>query len=322
MGKKTKIMFFLAVLILFSAGASLSIVNNNYAPINSNSQNFLNIETSIDNKATLNFQSQESFGEKSENALNNSRETTSSYHPYHPSLSWPQLENDYVSKGQVVTQDDLDLYVVGNGTKAIIWNYGIHGFNGGSRARQFCDLFAENGYMVILPDYFRGDSLDFRTEPQRAPEFFNKTTQWSKLKNDIEDIILPFAKNRGAETFGTLGTCWGSYPVIRMSSLPDIAAGVSIHPSHSNLAMTLGLNETEILQEIKAPQLFMPAGNDSPNVKPNGLADQILGEKLKIIEFPEMIHGWSIRGDMSDPLVARDTKLAIYEALKFFDEHL
>merc|ERR1712136_416735 len=114
----------------------------------------------IENKATLNFQSQESFGEKSENALNISRETTSSYHPYHPSLSWPQLEIDYVSKGQIVTQDDLDLYVVGNGTKAIIWNYGIHGFNGGSRARQFCDLFAENGYMVILPDYFRGDSLD------------------------------------------------------------------------------------------------------------------------------------------------------------------
>ena len=47
-------------------------------------------------------------------------------------------------------------------------SFGIHGFNGGSRARQFCDLFADNGYMVILPDYFRGDSLDFRTEPQRS----------------------------------------------------------------------------------------------------------------------------------------------------------
>merc|ERR1712170_48187 len=115
---ETKIMLFLTFLISFSAGASLSIINNNYAPINNNYQNFLNIETSIDNKATLNYQSQESFGEKSENALNNSRESTLSYHPYHPSLSWPQLEIDYVSKGQVVTQDDLDLYFMGNGTKA------------------------------------------------------------------------------------------------------------------------------------------------------------------------------------------------------------
>ena len=44
----------------------------------------------------------------------------------------------------------------------------------------------------------------------------------------------------------------------------------------------------------------MLLGNDSPNVKSNGLADQILGEKLKIIEFPEMIHGWSIRGGEND----------------------
>lgn len=37
-------------------------------------------------------------------------------------------------------------------------------------------------------------------------------------------------------------------------------------------------------------------GNDSPNVMPNGLAEIILGSKLTIIEFREMIHGWTIRG--------------------------
>ena len=68
-------MYILSIVISFSAGASLSIINNNYAPMNSNRQNFLNIETSIDNKASLNFQSQERFGEKSENTDNNSKET-------------------------------------------------------------------------------------------------------------------------------------------------------------------------------------------------------------------------------------------------------
>ena len=29
---------------------------------------------------------------------------------------------------------------------------------------------------------------------------------------------------------------------------------------------------------------------------PKGLAEDILGNKLTIIEFPEMIHGWTIRG--------------------------
>ena len=37
-------------------------------------------------------------------------------------------------------------------------------------------------------------------------------------------------------------------------------------------------------------------GNDSPNVMPNGLAEEILGPNLTIIEFREMIHGWTIRG--------------------------
>ena len=73
--KNTQIMFFLTTLISFTAGASLSFINNNYAPINRNYQNFLNIETSIDNKATLNFQSQEGLGEKYENSDNNREET-------------------------------------------------------------------------------------------------------------------------------------------------------------------------------------------------------------------------------------------------------
>lgn len=86
---------------------------------------------------------------------------------YHPSQSWPQLNTSYVPKGEIVTLDDLEVYVVGNGRKCILWNYDIFGFNpSASRTRQFCDLFADNGYMVILPDYFRGDSLDFVNEPQ------------------------------------------------------------------------------------------------------------------------------------------------------------
>jgi len=109
---------------------------------------------------------------------------------------------------------------------------------------------------------------------------------------------------------------------MRMSSLPVFAAGVSMHPSHSEISMLLRLNETELYKEVKVPQLIMPAGNDSPNVMPKGLAEEILGNKLTIIEFPEMIHGWTIRGDMSEPEIERDAKLAIYEALRFFNENL
>ena len=34
------------------------------------------------------------------------------------------------------------------------------------------------------------------------------------------------AKNQGAESFGALGTCWGSYPVVKMSGAGLIKCGV------------------------------------------------------------------------------------------------
>ena len=32
----------------------------------------------------------------------------------------------------------------------------VFGFDAG-RTREYCDLFAEHGFLVVLPDYFRAD---------------------------------------------------------------------------------------------------------------------------------------------------------------------
>ena len=42
----------------------------------------------------------------------------------------------------------------------------------------------------------------------------------------------------------------------------------------------------------------MPAGNDDPNVKMGGLGKKVLGDWLEILEFPDMVHGWTVRGDL------------------------
>jgi len=66
----------------------------------------------------------------------------------------------------------------------------------------------------------------------------------------------------------------------------------------------------------------MPAGADAPSTKAGGLAGSVLGELLEIEEFPEMQHGWTVRGDMKDPAVERDVKKAVTETLQFFAKHL
>lgn len=69
----------------------------------------------------------------------------------------------------------------------------------------------------------------------------------------------------------------------------------SMHPSHGPISQMLGESEEELLKEIKVPQLFMPCGNDPAELKKGGLSEKILGDKLKIVEFPNRQHGFTGR---------------------------
>jgi len=240
-----------------------------------------------------------------------------------PAGSWPELKTDYSPKGKVKSLDGIDVYYVGEGnSKCILWNYDIFGFEGG-RTRQLCDLFASHGFVVVMPDFYRGDWKDpFKSSMEELVEFINKTTNWEEsLSPDLKNKVVPFAKEIGAKTFGTIGTCWGSYPVVKLSGKDKIRCGVSMHPSHSMIAQMLKEDEEQILKEIKCPQLFMPAGDDGPQCKKGGLAEKILKD-VTIIEFPDMKHGWTTKGDFAQPNVERDVTKAISHAIEFFNKHL
>ena len=65
-----------------------------------------------------------------------------------PPGSWPDLNNDgYACKGAVETLDEataFKVYKTGSGSKCVIWNYDIFGFDGG-RTRQMADYVASQG---------------------------------------------------------------------------------------------------------------------------------------------------------------------------------
>ena len=228
------------------------------------------------------------------------------------------LDNtEYKCKGSIEKTGDLELYVAGSGKKCIIWNYDIYGFDGG-RTRQNVDLLAEHDFMVILPDYYRGGCIA-ATDPGLGD--FIKYYDYAKLEPDVNRVIA-FAREKGAEIFGSVGTCWGSYLVMKYSSFPDFKAGISIHPSHSRMCGVLGETEESLLRNIICKQLFMPAGNDHENTRAGGLAEQILKDNLIIEDFPDMIHGWSTRGDLADPLIKRDVDRAVNCYLAFIKDNI
>ena len=63
------------------------------------------------------------------------------------------------------------------------------------------------GYMVIIPDYYRGQICDVTKENFDTIMTFLKTeSKWEgKLKEDWEKSICPYATKHGAKSFGTIG---------------------------------------------------------------------------------------------------------------------
>jgi len=247
------------------------------------------------------------------------------------SSSLPAYNNSaYEQQGKVVDlESGLQIYTVGeaDGRPCVIWNYDIRGFNGG-RTRERCDQLAAEGFMVILPDYFRGNVPeecgpgDFACWGALVP-IMNSLSNWTSLQSDWNEVRA-WAEEKGATDFAAVGTCWGSYMTVRMSSLPEIAAGVSVHPSHSVMIPQLGEDETEILEQVEAPQLLLPTMSDSDNVKPGGLTETVLIEKgveVSIVPFTTMRHGFLTRGNMEDPEVAAEVSRAMNVTVDFLEKH-
>jgi len=240
-----------------------------------------------------------------------------------PPGAWGELkpDADYKNKGTVEKLDGIDIYVTGKteSAKCVIWNYDIFGFNGG-RTRQLCDILGEQGFMVILPDYYKGDFVV--TKDDTLVDFLKKHTKWENLKADA-DKVIKFAKGKGAKVFGPVGTCWGTYPVLKLSAYPEFMAGVGMHPSHSPISGLVGDDETKLLEGVKSAQiLFMPASDDHENVRSGGLAEKILGDKLKIVLFEDMKHGWTTKGVLTEANVKRDVDKAVDLLVNHFMEHL
>ena len=250
--------------------------------------------------------------------------------------SWPQepeVENTYIAKGEMVDLDpNMKGYLVGSGQKVVVWSTdtaGITGENSKKKTtKEWADFLAEEGgYTVLVPDWFRGNNAE-GLYPD--PAWTMQVTNWTRIQADWNNVVLPYLETKLTTplTIGLIGTCWGSYPVVFLSRFENIKCGISMHPSHPGLIDTLGQSETEVLSQIVAPQLFMTEGISfipggvPDSVKPGGLAEQILGDKLEIEMFDDMMHGWTVGGDLSDPDVARDVNRAKTLALEFFFKYL
>lgn len=236
-----------------------------------------------------------------------------------PIGSEPKLEATYKARGNLSTLGDLPIYTVGEGDKAIIMVYDIFGFDAG-RIRLMCDQFADAGFFVILPDFFRAKPWEGE-DWSKLGEFF-KEFAWERLNGDLNTHIYPYLEQRGVKSIGAVGCCWGDYIVFQASASGKINAGVGFHPTLTKFAESAD----SLAERTKCPHFLMPAGNDPEELKEGGSVEKILkgkfGDKVRVKTFPDASHGWVPRGDLSNPNNARDYKEAMQLAIDYFKELL
>lgn len=111
--------------------------------------------------------------------------------------------------GRVEKLGGMDVYVVGRpvGGKAIVLIYDIFGVS--AQCRHNCDQLAEKGFLVVMPDLFRGSG-------RRDPNF--KRPEAATVDREILDLVVPFVQAKGGVQLGCIGFCFGGGACMRLAS--------------------------------------------------------------------------------------------------------
>lgn len=226
----------------------------------------------------------------------------------------------------------LDVYVTGDVTSSriVVVAHDIWGFRAG-RHRQVCDVIASRlGCAVYLPDLFAGSPATQEVAPSNGPAFSAWVGQWTDADVTAKlDRLLTGVFAQARKSVGFVGFCWGSFAGTLAAAGGRVRAVAHVHPSHRKLLEKVHSYSAEasdaLVGRAKAATCMLTAGNDDPRCKPGGADERLLkaaGVPVRLLEFPEMAHGWVIKGDTDDPATARDVQAAVGVLVRFLDEHL
>lgn len=197
------------------------------------------------------------------------------------------------------------------------------------RTKSICDTWAKGGgHHVLMFDPFRGDTRADHLDDMigwlaSVPYQPNVETD---VKSCIDYLVNEKGVNRGR--IGAHGFCWGAWAIAKASSTINgvqFKAAVWAHPSTGIEQRAFDGNEEAMIKNMAddLPVLVMPAGNDDDRLKDGGEFAAIVRRRGgKVVGFPDMVHGWTTRGDTSIPEVRGDTEKALTLALEYFNEQL
>ncbi|KAJ5583997.1 uncharacterized protein N7459_003797 [Penicillium hispanicum] len=236
----------------------------------------------------------------------------------------PVIAEGYTPKGQWETIAGLNTYVTGNVNSGVglVDIYDIFGV--ASQTLQGADLLAARlNAVVLLPDFFEGESLSHDVIPPN-------TEEKRKIMGDFLAHKANVARNVGVLTeavpqyrlrfpsvgkWGAFGLCWGGkVTALASAANTPFAASGQVHP---------GMLDVADAKALTIPHIVL-ASKDEPADAVAAYADVIPKGKGGVVEtYPTMWHGWmGARAQLGEEASRAEYTRGYEQLADFFEKHL
>ncbi|KAJ3676541.1 hypothetical protein LUZ60_003953 [Juncus effusus] len=208
-------------------------------------------------------------------------------------------------------------YIVGStGSKqAVILISDVYGFEA-PLLRKIADKVAESGYFVVVPDFIHGDPFEAEV-PSRSFQIWFQSHSTDKGFEEAKPVIAAL-KEKGINSVGAAGYCWGAKVAIELAKAGEIQAAVLSHPSFVSVGD---------IREVKCPIAILGAETD--HLSPPELVKQFeetLASKSDVEYFvkifPGVAHGWAVRYKVDDESAIKNAEEARLDLVHWFTTHL
>ncbi|KIK64394.1 hypothetical protein GYMLUDRAFT_39946 [Collybiopsis luxurians FD-317 M1] len=195
-------------------------------------------------------------------------------------------------------------------------------------AQLLVDDFANNGIKTVAPDLFDGDALPgdlFSSEEKRKsidlPAWIGK--HGAHVTRPIINKVIDGLKAQGVTKFAAIGYCFGGRYVFDLAFDNVTSASIGNHPSLLKSPDDL----EKYFSTSRAPLLLntCPVDEQFPQ-EAQAKADAIFGggkfaHGYKREYFDGCVHGFAVRGDLSDPKVKAGKEGAFKSSVSWLYEY-
>jgi dienelactone hydrolase len=220
------------------------------------------------------------------------------------------------SVGSLESFNGVETYVVGDKSSKkvlyIITDVIGHKF---INAQLLADQFSESGYLVVMPDLFNGDPVALN-----PPAGFDFGANWlpkhtpAVTRPIVDKVYDAIVEKYHPKYIAAIGYCFGAKYVVQLLGEKKIHCGAGCHPSFVTI---------DEIKAIKAPLLICGAETDSIYTEELRRQTETALKEIKATYFTTLAsgveHGFSVRGDISNPVIKFAKEKAFRDSLEWFN---